>query len=69
MATYTLYTVIEEDADGYSEVVRAFASPADAKYYERQATADNADRGSSYSYFVAPIVLETATEDLPFIKF
>mgnify|MGYP000035330542 FL=1 len=68
MATYTLYAVIEEDVDGGSEVVRAFASHLDAQYYERRATVDNADRDGSYTYFTAPIVLE-AVDDLPFIKF
>jgi len=68
MATYTLYAVIEEDVTGGSEVVRAFASCADAKYYERRLTADNAEHGSEYQYFTAPILLE-AVDDLPFIKF
>ena len=67
MALYTLYLVIEEDANGGYEPVRAFIFAADAEYYERLSYVNNAERGDSYSYRTVPIVL-SSTMDLPFIK-
>ena len=70
MATYTLYAVIEEHMlDGDSEVVRAFASLADAQYYERLSTANNADRDGPYSYYTSVLLLEADDDGLPFVKF
>ncbi len=69
MALYTLYLVIEEDADGGYEPVRAFAYAADAQYYERLSYVNNAERAGSLSYCTLPIVLESTSEGLPFIKF
>ena len=68
MATYTIYAVMEEYLDGHAELVRAFPTHAEALYYARRATADNADRGESYSFFPVPVVLE-ADVGLPFMKF